>query len=105
MLGMLLNNTLCCFNIVTKYNNIIDFIVGNSVICSIIIYNNSIIHKFCKWHRIVIISNFINIIIANVDIIFTLDINDKQLLSIYYIVNAIAALIILIINNDRIKRR
>lgn len=90
---MLLNNTLCCFNINFNSIYLLDYIIGNSVITTILLLICSYIFKYCSWHRIIICSNFINITIAIIDSIYGINITDLQLLCIYYIISIIFILI------------
>ena len=87
--GMLLNNTLYYFNIIKVASYITDFIIGNSVITTFLLFVCSYLFNFCKWHRLIITANFINIMIANYDALFGIPITDMQLLCVYYIVSAV----------------
>ena len=91
--GMLLNNTLYYFNVIKVASYITDFIIGNSVITTFLLFVCSYLFNFCKWHRLIITANFINIMIANYDAIFGIPITNGQLLCIYYIVAAIFIII------------
>lgn len=64
MAGMLVNNTMYHFNINVDYDYIIDFLFGNSFANTIVLYVISITFGFCKWHRVIILANFINIVAA-----------------------------------------
>lgn len=95
MAGMLINNTL--YHLEVPYISIVlDFTIGNSYITTFLLYVCNVIFGFCKWHRIIITANFININIAFIDSSITLPITDIQLLSLYYIVVSIAIIIITI---------
>ena len=87
--GMLLNNTLYYFNVIKIASYVTDFIIGNSIITTFLLFVCSYLFNFCKWHRLIITANFINIMIANYDALFGIPITDMQLLCIYYIVAAI----------------
>ena len=87
--GMLLNNTLYCFDIIKVASYATDFIIGNSVITTFLLFVCSYLFNFCKWHRLIITANFINIMIANYDAIFGIPITSIQLLCIYYIIAVI----------------
>lgn len=89
MAGMLINNTLYCFDIVRPLCYTLDFILGNSLITTILLLIISYVFKFCEWHRIIIISNIINITIANIDAIIGINIEDIELLSMYYVISSI----------------
>lgn len=89
MAGMLINNTLYYFDINRNIGYTTDFILGNSIITTFLIYLCSYIFNFCIWHRLFITANLINLIIANVDAIIGIPITDIQLLIIYYVISAI----------------
>lgn len=93
MMGMLFNNLLYYFDINNNIVYNLDFILGNSIITTILLYVCSYIFKFCKWHRIIITANFINILIAQIDILFVIPISDLMLLIIYYIISIIFIII------------
>lgn len=93
MAGMLLNNILYYFDICNKLSYISDFIIGNSIITTILLYLCNNVFQFCIWHRIIIIGNLINLIIANIDSIFHIPISDIQLLITYHIIAAIFVII------------
>lgn len=87
MAGMLLNNTLCyfCTDLDTIY--LLDYIIGNSIVTTILLFVCSYIFNYCDWHRLIISANFVNISLANIDAIYHINITDLQLLCIYYIVS------------------
>lgn len=96
MVGMLLNNTLYYFDINTTISITFDFIMGNSFVNTFLIIVCSYMFNFCKWHRIIIIANFINLLIAMFDAIIGISINNACLLSLYYIIASISIIIITI---------
>lgn len=98
MAGMLLNNILYYFDIYNKLSYTFDFIIGNSIITTILLYLCSNVFQFCIWHRIIIIGNFINLIIANIDSIFHIPISDIQLLITYHIIATIFVIIATILH-------
>lgn len=106
MAGMLLNNTLCyfCTDLDTIY--LLDYIIGNSIVTTILLFVCSYIFNYCDWHRLIISANFVNISVANIDAIYHINITDLQLLCIYYIVS-IMTIIMAITNhinkNERSK--
>lgn len=106
MVGMILNNTLYYFDINTTVSITFDFIIGNSFVNTFLIIVCSYMFNFCKWHRIIIIANFINLLIAMFDAIIGIPINDAYLLSLYYITASISIIIITInhINKTNDKR-
>lgn len=89
MAGMLLNNTLYYFDVCRELCYVLDFIIGNSIIATILLYTCSHIFSFCVWHRLIITANIINIGIASIDSIIGIPIADTKLLVIYYVVSAI----------------
>lgn len=93
MAGMLLNNTLCYFNLNFDIIYLLDYLIGNSLITTVLLLICSHIFKYCAWHRIIIFANFVNISIANVDAIFGIDITDLHLLCVYYIISIISILV------------
>lgn len=109
MAGMLVNNTLYYFDIDNDFSDILDFIIGNSLFGTLLIYICSHTFQFCIWHRLIIISNFINIIIACVDKIIGIPITDMYMLISYYFISSIFIIIATIIhikrNHDTIENK
>lgn len=103
MAGMLVNNTLCVIDYNGKLLTYIDFIFGNSLIATFLIIVCSYVFGFCLWHRLIIIANFVNIIIANLDKVYYIPITDIHLLSVYYIIYSIFIIIATIIHIKRKK--
>lgn len=101
MAGMLLNNILYYFNVYDKLSYTFDFIIGNSIVTTILLYICSNVFHFCIWHRIIITGNLINLIIANIDSIFYISISDIQLLIIYHIIAAIFVIIATILHINK----
>lgn len=70
MIGILASNTLCYYEI---KNNVVlpifDFFIGNSVVTVILLWVCSNVFKFCSWHRLIILSNFIVVIIIAISIL------------------------------------
>ena len=95
MMGLLINNTLYYFNIVGKHIYVLDFILGNSIITTLLLYVCSITFKFCNWHRLIITANFINIVIANIDVLYRIPISNLELLVSYYLVSIVFIIIAL----------
>lgn len=98
MAGMLLNNILYYFDICDKLSYTFDFVIGNSIVTTILLYICSNIFHFCIWHRLIITGNFINLIIANIDSIFYIPISDIQLLITYHIIAVIFIIVATIIH-------
>ena len=84
MVGMLFNNLLYYFNICNQLCYCIDFVIGNSIITTFLLFVCSYLFGFCNWHRLMIASNFINIMIANIDILFVIPISNLHLLALYF---------------------
>ena len=60
MTGMLLNNTAYYFGINNELSYTFDFLIGNSIVTTFLIYLCSYIFNFCIWHRLIITANLIN---------------------------------------------
>lgn len=95
MVGMLFNNLLFYFNICNEFCYIIDFIIGNSLITTFLLFVCSYMFGFCNWHRLLITSNFVNITIASVDSVYRIPINNLELIILYIIVYLIFLFIII----------
>ncbi len=95
---MLLNNITYYFGITNIVSYTFDFLIGNSIITTFLIYLCSYIFNFCIWHRLIITANFINLAIANIDAIIGIPITNIQLLIIYHIIAAIFIIISTIIH-------
>lgn len=107
MIGMLFNNILYCFSNIYIISYLLDFVIGNSITTTFLLYVCSYVFGFCKWHRFIITANIINILIANLDAYYRIPISDIQLLIVYHFV---AALFICIstyihIKNNRDERK
>lgn len=107
MVGMLFNNILYCFSNIYIISYLLDFIIGNSITTTFLLYVCSYVFGFCKWHRFIITANIINLLIANLDAYYRIPISDIQLLIVYHFV---AALFICIstyihIKNNRDERK
>lgn len=81
MVGMLFNNILYCFSDIYIISYILDFIIGNSITTTFLLYVCSYVFGFCKWHRFIITANIINLLIANLDAYYRIPISDIQLLN------------------------
>ena len=93
MAGMLLNNTLWYFCTDLDIIYLLDYIIGNSIITTILLFICSYIFNYCTWHRLIILANFVNITIANIDAMYHINITDLQLLCVYYIISIIFIII------------
>lgn len=87
--GVLFNNAFYYLTDNNTLSNCIDYTLGNSLIVICLLYFCSYVFYFCKWHRIIITANLVNITIANIDILIGIPINDLQLLLTYYLFSAI----------------
>lgn len=83
---MLFNNILYCFSDIYIISYILDFIIGNSITTTFLLYVCSYVFGFCKWHRFIITANIINLLIANLDAYYRIPISDIQLLIVYHFV-------------------
>ena len=104
MVGMLVNNTLYYFDIINRYVYILDYLVGNSLITTILLYVCSYVFKFCNWYRLIIISNLIVITTNIYDVIFRIPISNLELLVLSYIIYFLFLLII-IVNKFKCSKR
>lgn len=95
MVGMLINNSLFYFDICRSICYCMDFTIGNSIVATILLYICSNLFGFCNWHRLIITSNLINLLISFIDVLFHIPIKDHQLLILYFIVYTIFLFIII----------
>ena len=95
MVGMLFNNLLFYFDICNQLCYVSDFILGNSLITTFLLFVCGYMFGFCNWHRLLITSNFVNITIASIDSVYTIPINDLELIMLYVIVYLIFLFIII----------
>lgn len=107
MVGMLFNNILYCFSDIYIISYILDFIIGNSITTTFLLYVCSYVFGFCKWHRFIITANIINLLIANLDAYYRIPISDIQLLIVYHFIAAIFICIstYIHIKNNRNERK
>ena len=104
---MLFNNILYCFSDIYIISYILDFIIGNSITTTFLLYVCSYVFGFCKWHRFIITANIINLLIANLDAYYRIPISDIQLLIVYHFIAAIFICIstYIHIKNNRNERK
>ena len=95
MVGMLFNNLIYYFQLCNELSYISDFILGNSLITTFLLFVCSYIFGFCNWHRLLITSNFINIAIASIDSVYRIPISNLELLILYFIIYLIFLFIII----------
>lgn len=98
MICVIVFNTMTYHNMLLKYCRLNDIITGNSVIATILLSFCSVIFKYGVWHRLIVVSNFIIILIILIDRIFRIPISNLELLVLYYVVYSIFLLLILIVN-------
>ena len=96
MAGIFINNVLYYFDICYTLSRSLDFITGNSYITTFLLLICNKLFGFCKWHKLVITANFVNLNIGLIDIIFHIPVTDLQLLMLYFIIDIIFLFIILI---------
>lgn len=88
MTGIIINNTLYYFDFIT-ISGIIDYLLGDGLIHNVLLFISSIIFGFCNWHRLIIISNVINLSIASFDKIYHINITNIELLYLYYFISSV----------------
>lgn len=99
MIGILANNILYSFGIQNNVSyHIFDFLVGNSVVTAILLWVCSNVFKFCSWHRLLIISNFIVVIMIAISILFPkIYFSEVHLINLCYVIYLTTILIILVL--------
>lgn len=102
--GCLINNTIYYFYDNNPIAYITDFSFGNSIIYLLFIFIASFVFKFCIWHRLLIMDNFINLSIAKYDSIFKIKVEDLELLCLYYIAFGITLILIVYFHVRKTKR-
>lgn len=102
MIGMLLNNILYFYDIYS-ITYILDFLIGNSLIATFLLYVCSYVFKFCSWHRLIITANLLNIVIASIDAVKELPMTDMELITTYLCVSI--SFIIIALANNKIKKK
>ncbi|WP_291625591.1 hypothetical protein [Clostridium sp.] len=83
MFSMILNNILYLLSDNFKYIKLLDFVIGNSLVSTILLYVCSITFNYCNWHRLLITANFINLLIAALDYIINFNVTNLSLILIY----------------------
>ena len=102
MAGILLNNIIFSLGCHTE-SKALDFILGNSVITTICLYVCSCTFGFCNWHRLLIVANLINILLASIDCFELICPTNFQKILSYFTIDIIFILII-IINKFKCKK-
>lgn len=89
LIASIVCNTLYVFtdDYIINYN--LSFMTGNSIISSFLLYIISYRFYFCKWHRILITGNLINLLIAYADAIFDFPISALTFIIIIYTISLI----------------
>ena len=83
LVGIFIVNIIYYFRLNKILVHINNYLFGNSIIVIIFLYIASKLFGFCKWHRIILLGNFINISINAYDKIFHIPISNLELLVIY----------------------
>ena len=81
----------------------IDVFIGNSVGTTIALLVASYTFGFCKWHRLVIFANFVNLMLILLDVMFNFNVTNIQRIISYFTIDIIFILII-IINKFKCKK-
>ena len=84
MMGILFVNMLYYFNIFVKIANIFNYIFGNSLSVTILLYVISYLFGYCSWHRAIMLCNLINITITTYDRIIGIPISNFEILILYF---------------------
>ena len=99
--GMLLSNS-SYYKDIYIIGYIMDFIVGDCLLFAVLLFLCNKIFTFCIWHKFIVLANLINALICTIDRIYKINISDKDLLVLYYMV---AGIFILIATYTHIKRK
>ena len=83
LVGIFVVNIIYYFKLYKWLVFINNYLLGNSLIVIIFLLLASYIFGFCKWHRIIIYANLINISIELYDKTFNIPISNLELLVIY----------------------
>ena len=70
-----------------------DYLIGKFIVTTILLFVCSYIFNYFTLNRWIILANFVNITIANIDSIYHINITDLQLLCVYYIISIIFIII------------
>lgn len=95
MAGILLNNLIFGLG-AYNFAKVLDFIIGNSIATSILLYICGYIFKFCAWHKLVITANLVNVFLAALDYFVILCPTNFKQLMLYFTTDVIFLSIILI---------
>lgn len=84
-----------------------NYMLGNSVITTILLIVCSYLFKYCNWYRLIVISNLLVLSISTIDNLFRIPINNLELLILYYVTYMIFIFIIIIIKfkcNEKVSK-
>lgn len=87
MVGIFIVNILFYINNCQILVNIFRYLLGNSLLVSILLIIMSYLFGFCKWHRTIIIGNLINITIEVIDKTIGIPISNLEILVLYNIIS------------------
>jgi len=93
MVGFIFN---ACFYIVKdtyELSYTLDFILGNSVSLTILLLVISYTFGYCNWYRTIVITNFINILIAYIDACYQIPVKDMIMVLLYLLITSIGIII------------
>ena len=83
LVGIFVVNIAYYFNSNKSIYYICTYLLGNSLIVTLFLLIVSYIFGFCKWHRIIIYANLINMSIELIDRIFNIPISNLEILILY----------------------
>lgn len=83
LMGMFVTNIIYYFKINKCIILLNNYLLGDSLIVTIFLLLSSYIFGFCKWHRIIIYANLMNISIELYDKIFHIPISNLEILVLY----------------------
>lgn len=98
MAGILLSNILFIFNNEGYITRVIDFLIGNNIITTFLLYICSNLFGFCKWHRLTITANLCSILFIMIKFIFNLELSNLSLILTIFNIDLTFLIIILIYN-------
>ena len=96
MAGILISNIL--YNIFNEdiISRCLDFMIGNSLVTTFLLYICSYLFGFCKWHKLVITANLCSILFIMIKFIFDLQLSNLSLILTIFNIDIIFLFIILI---------
>ena len=87
MVGIFIVNILFYISNCKILVNIFRYLLGNSLLVSILLIIMSYLFGFCKWYRAIIIGNLINITIEVIDKTIGIPISNLEILVLYNIIS------------------